>query len=500
MSSKKFEQPALSASGSWLQVLASNWWLPALLVLFPLAQYIEDPEKVTTYHFDVLMRIGIAITAAMGLQLINGISGQFSLGHAGFLAVGAYTAGFAVENFSVIQKGTEDLNAARYAHPGGVLLFLIATCAAIGLVGGGLSLAMSGIRRLGRLLPALSGVVGLLFMVWLAIDLIVAARAGRPPWHSVWARLFFLGLQLYEAIITHGAPAALWFTHHLSQNWCYPASMFIAVIAGGILAATAGWVVGLPTLRLRGDYLAIATLGFSEIIRIIITNAKPLGRATGLQIAPYPITPDPTETPPILGHYIFPWVIGTAIITTVAIWRLKNSAKGRAIQAVREDEVAARAIGIDTVHHKVIAFVIGAFFGGVAGALMATRIGYINPGNFELKDSITLVVVVTLGGLGSILGCVLAAIILTLLPQILLSPKEWLEFMLLPILKGFGVTQLNLSPRTTDALKWIADRQMVAYSLLLIFLMLAKHGDFSGLHPRRFFRTRDLRQPLRKPT
>jgi len=348
------------------------------------------------------------------------------------------------------------------------------------------------------LLPRLSGLIGLLFMLWLAIDLIVAARAGGPQWHSLWSRLFFLGIQLYDAIIAHGAGIALRLTHLFPKAWCYPASMFIAILAGGILAAAAGWVVGLPTLRLRGDYLAIATLGFSEIIRIVITNAKPLGRATGLQISPYPITPDATETPPIDGHYIFPWVIGAAIITSALIWRLKHSAKGRAIQAVREDEVAARAIGINTVHHKVIAFVIGAFFGGVAGALTATRIGYINPGNFELKDSITLVVIVTLGGLGSILGCVLAAILLTVLPQILLSPKEWLEFMLLPVLKWFGVTQLNLSPRTADVLKWIADRQMVAYSLLLIFLMLAKHGDFSGLNPKRLFRTREGRLALGK--
>lgn len=498
MSSKKSDSSALAPPRLWLWVLAGNWWLPALLLLFPLARYIEDPEKVTTYHFDVLMRIGIAIVAAMGLQLINGISGQFSLGHAGFLAVGAYTAGFAIENFSTIQKGVDDLAAPRYAHPGGVLLFLIAISASLGIFGGGLSIAMAGIRKLGRLLPRLSGLIGLLFMLWLAIDLIVAARAGGPQWHSLWSRLFFLGIQLYDAIIAHGAGIALRLTHLFPQAWCYPASMFIAILAGGILAAAAGWVVGLPTLRLRGDYLAIATLGFSEIIRIIITNAKPLGRATGLQISPYPITPDATETPPIDGHYIFPWVIGAAIITSALIWRLKHSAKGRAIQAVREDEVAARAIGINTVHHKVIAFVIGAFFGGVAGALMATRIGYINPGNFELKDSITLVVIVTLGGLGSIFGCVLAAILLTVLPQILLSPKEWLEFMLLPVLKWFGVTQLNLSPRTADVLKWIADRQMVAYSLLLIFLMLAKHGDFSGLNPKRLFRTREGRLALGK--
>jgi ABC-type branched-subunit amino acid transport system permease subunit len=496
MSSKKSDLiPALHDSPPALRVLLSNWWLPGLLLLFPLAKILEDPERVTSYHFDVLMRIGIAIVAAMGLQLINGISGQFSLGHAGFLAVGAYAAGFAVEKFSILPASGEDLAAPRYAHPGGVLLFLVAISAAVSLVGVGLSMAVVGVRRLRRIGPTLSGVIGLLAFIWFTIDIIIAARAGGPRWHSVWSRLFYFAASLYDAIVTHGSPAAVWLTHHLPQNWCYAASMLFALLTGGILAAAAGWVVGLPTLRLRGDYLAIATLGFAEIIRIVITNAAPLGRATGLQIAPYPVVADPTDNPPTVGHYILPWVFGAAIVTTMFIWRLKYSAKGRAIQAVREDEVAARAVGIDNVHHKVIAFVIGAFFGGIAGALMATRIGYINPGNFELKDSITLVVIVTLGGLGSIRGTVIAATILTLLPQILLSPKQWLEFLLLPLLRRFGVMELHLSPRVNESLKWIADRQMVAYALLLVVLMLVKHGDFSGLKPSRFRRPRVAANP-----
>jgi ABC-type branched-subunit amino acid transport system permease subunit len=496
MSSKKSELiPALHDSSPALRVLLSNGWLPLLLLLFPLAKILEDPERVTSYHFDVLMRIGIAIVAAMGLQLINGISGQFSLGHAGFLAVGAYGAGFAIEKFSILPGSGEDLAAPRYAHPGGVLLFFVAISIAIGLVGAGLSAAVIGVRRLRKIDPRLSGSIGLVTFVWFAVDIVVAARAGGPRWHSVWSRLFYGAASLYDGIVAHGSPAAVWVTHRLPSSWCYGASMLFAVLTGGILAAVAGWVVGLPTLRLRGDYLAIATLGFAEIIRIVITNAAPLGRATGLQISPYPVVADPTETPPTLGHYIFPWVFGAAIVTTTLIWRLKHSAKGRAIQAVREDEVAARAVGIDNVHHKVIAFVIGAFFGGIAGALMATRIGYINPGNFELKDSITLVVIVTLGGLGSIWGTVIAATVLTLLPQILLSPKQWLEFLLLPILRRFGVMELNLSPRVNESLKWIADRQMVAYALLLIVLMLVKHGDFSGLNPSRFRRARIAANP-----
>jgi len=211
----------------------------------------------------------------------------------------------------------------------------------------------------------------------------------------------------------------------------------------------------LPTLRLRGDYLAIATLGFGEIIRVAIVNSSALGGATGLQLSTYWTKPDPDSQ--IAGFYISPWIYGTVLLTMLLIHRLKNSPKGRALAAVREDEIAAAAIGIDTTRYKVMAFIIGAFFAGVAGALYAHFMGYLNtssPSSFGFIQSIEIVVMVTLGGLGSIWGAAIAAALLTLLPALL----------------------DNISPA-------IAEYRMVIYSLLLIGLMLLRSTPLWSRRP-----------------
>jgi branched-chain amino acid transport system permease protein len=176
-------------------------------------------------------------------------------------------------------------------------------------------------------------------------------------------------------------------------------------------AAVAGLVVGLPTLRLRGDYLAIATLGFAEIIRVVITNSGPLGRATGL-----------TNIPRLTN---FAWLYGGVIVTIIVVWRVARSAKGRNITAVREDEIAAAAVGIDATHHKVLAFIVGAFLAGVAGGMFAHVNTYLNPQEFGFLRSVEIVVMVTLGGLGSISGAIITAIVLTCLPELLRGFNEW---------------------------------------------------------------------------
>src|SRR5690606_26084008 len=154
----------------------------------------------------------------------------------------------------------------------------------------------------------------------------------------------------------------------------------------------------------------------------VIYNTQALGGATGLQVPTYFALND--DDVPI--RFISPWIFGAAIITIAAVWRLARSPKGRAIVAVREDEIAAAAPGIDVTHHKVLAFVVGAFFAGVAGSLFAHRDGYINTGSFEFIDSVELVVIVTIGGLGSIPGAIIAAIVLTWLPEFLRDPAGWI--------------------------------------------------------------------------
>jgi branched-chain amino acid transport system permease protein len=241
------------------------------------------------------------------------------------------------------------------------------------------------------------------------------------------------------------------------------------------VAAVAGLVVGLPTLRLRGDYLAIATLGFAEIIRVAITNAQPLGGATGLQLGPW-ATPGDAEID-VVPRQIFPWVYGTAVVTTLVIWRLKRSPKGRALQAVRDDEIAAAAVGIDTTHHKVLAFVIGAFFAGVAGVLFAHYDAYLTPNSFGFLRSVEVVVMVTLGGLGSIPGAIVAAVVLTILPEALRSAPDWIPPNAPTWVQPESVLAkewVRARPVVLAPLTWVGAQRMVVYALLLIVIMVAR--------------------------
>ena len=288
------------------------------------------PRVTNPYHFQVLMLIGINIVLAVSLNLVNGFTGQFSIGHAGFMAVGAYTSAM----FTL--KLGPALNASLAALPG-------------------------------------------------------------PLAHGV--------------------------------------TLLFALVAGGLLAAAAGWLVGLPSLRLRGDYLAIVTLGFGEIIRVLILNIEAIGGARGL--------------PGIPQYADFFWVFLAVVTVVVLSHRLAHSTHGRALFAIRDDEVAAEALGVDTTKYKVIAFVLGAFFAGIAGGLYAHFLSYLNPSSFTFLKSIEVIAMVVLGGMGSISGSILAAIVLTLLPEVLRPVKDF---------------------------------RMVVYSLMLIILMITRPQGLLGTH------------------
>jgi branched-chain amino acid transport system permease protein len=279
--------------------LVNGGILLLMAALWPLNRLLED--RLNPYYYQILVLVGINTILAVSLNLINGISGQFSLGHAGFMAIGAYTTGVLMKHF----------------NPDGATLY-----------------------------PAMLG----------------------------------------------------------------------AIVLGGILAAAAGLLIGIPTLRLRGDYLAIATLGFGEIINVVIVNTETIGPmevggSSGLHGIP------------IRGNFF--WAFVGVVCCVVTVWRLAYSAKGKAFLAVREDEVAAAAMGIDTTFYKVAAFVIGAFFAGVAGGLSAMWFGDLDPSSFGFMRSIEVVVMVVLGGSGSISGSILAAAVLTYLPEQLRDFKEW---------------------------------------------------------------------------
>jgi branched-chain amino acid transport system permease protein len=166
-----------------------------------------------------------------------------------------------------------------------------------------------------------------------------------------------------------------------------------------------------PTLRLRGDYLAIVTLGFGEIIRVVLQNMDSVGAASGLKGVP--------------GYSNLFWVWTFAALTVYVVTSMVNSTYGRGFIAVHDDEVAASAMGINPVRYKVTAFVVGAFFAGIAGGLYAHHKQFLSPTGFDFLKSIDIVMMVILGGMGRTVGVIIAAILLTLLPEFLRSFAEY---------------------------------------------------------------------------
>ena len=184
-----------------------------------------------------------------------------------------------------------------------------------------------------------------------------------------------------------------------------------AIIAGGLLAAVFGVLIGMPTLRLNGDYLAIATLGFGEIIRIIMLNTEYVGGASGLSGIPAKTT--------------WTMLFFFTLIAVVVINNFIRSTHGRACIAIRENEIAAEAMGINTTRYKIIAFTIGALFAGIAGGLSAHTFYVITPGSFNFLKSFEIIVMVVLGGLGSTAGAIVGAVFVTLLYTYLREFPEW---------------------------------------------------------------------------
>ena len=188
-------------------------------------------------------------------------------------------------------------------------------------------------------------------------------------------------------------------------------ALSISLVIGGILAAAAGMLIGMPVLRLRGDYLAIVTLAFNEIIRSVINATKALGGPAGIKKIP------------TYSNYTI--VYAFVIITILLAMNLKKSRHGRAIYSIKENYIAAEAMGVPVTRYKILAFTIAAFFAGIAGVLYAHYARIIEPDNFDYNRSIDILVFVVLGGMGSIKGSVISAIILSLLPEVLRSVGDF---------------------------------------------------------------------------
>lgn len=223
--------------------------------------------------------------------------------------------------------------------------------------------------------------------------------------------------------------------------------LLIGIILAGFAALLSSLIIGIPSLRLRGDYLGIITLGFSEVIRVVINNIEITGKAQGLSGIPR------------LTNFDNIFWITTFVI--VVLYTLTNSKHGRAIVAIREDEIAAEAIGIPTTFYKLLGFTTSAFFGGVGGALYSNYISFLDPNIFGFMKSVEILVIVVLGGMGSLTGTIIAAIVLTILPE---------------------------------ALRDFANYRMLAYSFLLVIMMIFRP---QGLFGTKEFSFKDFLHKLR---
>lgn len=293
------------------------------------AYYATASKLLSNYYSGMLVVVGINIILAVSLNMATGYLGQLPLGHAGFMAVGAYTGG--------------------------------------------------------------------------------------------------IFLKAFEA--------------NKAEGFAYIAIVVAALLLSGIVAGVFGVIIGIPALRLRGDYLAIITLGFGEIIRVVLNNIdQVLGfkftyGASGLK-----------RIPKISGLLLV--TVCVVVIVTV-IHMVMKSRHGRAILSIRENEIAAESCGINTTYYKVMAFSMSAFFAGVAGCLYAGNLGSLYPSTFGFMKSIEILVMVVLGGMGSMLGSILSATVLTILPQLLYAMNDY---------------------------------RMVIYSLVLVIMMIFRPEGLMGTY------------------
>lgn len=263
----------------------------------------------------------------------------------------------------------------------------------------------------------------------------------------------FMCLGAYTASILTMSPASKELIYYMKPiipvlaNVQWP--IFPAIIMAGIIAGLFGLLVGIPALRLTDDYLAIATLGFAEILRIIVTNTISITNGSlGLK-----------SIPSISSVWVY-W--GSAILTLIILKRLINSSWGYAFKAIRDNEIAAEAMGISIFKHKLLSFTVASFFAGIAGALMAFLITSIDPTMFRFLFTFQILLIVVLGGMGSLTGSVISAVVITI-------AMEWLRIVEQPI-NFFGVISYPGLP----------GMRMVIYSLLLLFVILFYRQGLMG--------------------
>lgn len=227
-----------------------------------------------------------------------------------------------------------------------------------------------------------------------------------------YAAFFAVGAYTYGLLWKFVGPVFV--AAAINTGWLF----WIALPLAGILAVIFGILLSLPVLRLRGDYLAIITLAFGEIVRMVLQNSGPVtGGATGISLIPRPWFFGIRLPPRQAATYIYYIVVVLVILTIFVVRRIEDSRVGRALEAMREDEIACEAMGIDLVRNKLSTFALGAFWAGIAGVVLASQTTYINPDSFTLWESIMILMAVVIGGTGSIPGAIGGALLLKLLPE-----------------------------------------------------------------------------------
>lgn len=231
------------------------------------------------------------------------------------------------------------------------------------------------------------------------------------------AGLLFLGHAAFYAI---GAYSYALLNHYFGIGF------WVALPLGGLFACLGGIMLAFPVLRLRGDYLAIVTLGFGEIVRLVLENWSSLtGGPSGISNIDRPGLFGVELSVADANIYIYYIVLALAIITIISVQRLKDSRIGRALQALREDEIACQAMGIDRVNVKLMAFGLGTAWAGFAGVIFAAKTTFINPASFTFMESAIILSIVVLGGMGSNLGVILGSAFLVLMPEYLRAFSEY---------------------------------------------------------------------------
>ena len=385
-------------------------WIPTLLVavaIYWVVSYANTSGRITPYWYQVIQVAALTAISALGLNLIYGFNGQFSLGHVGFYAIGAYGSALITKDFMTKWSGGQLIAVSWImAAQVGVLLVLF----------------VAGKLRIGAIRKALTTSLGGFLKAhesWLLVtivSLVLVAVAVAAGVAGTWV------LQRGVLFVLDGVLSAL--PEAIGQNVIF----VLALLNGGTMAALIAYLVGLPLLRLSSDYFGIATLGFAIMVYTALQNSDlviaTMKGARGMVGIPRWTT--------------WPGVFVALGISLIVMRNLIWSSQGRAIMSVREDEIAAKLMGIDIAQQKAIAFAIGGFFAGLAGGLYAHLFGFLHPSSFNFVKGFDPLIVIVFGGLGSMTGTIVASALFALvieglrviLPQ---GFEDW-RFVIYPIL------------------------------------------------------------------